>query len=108
MLGSFRLRDMAKRRHYIREWRKHRGLNQEQFAERIGVTQSFVSKVENGKQSPDLSFLEVTAEALRCTPADLIMRDPTAPEAIWDIWEQLQPVQRVQLIEIGKTLKKAG
>lgn len=99
---------MGKQRHFIKEWRKHRGLNQEQLAERMGVTQSFVSKIENGKQSPDLAFIEMAAEVLRCEPADLIMRDPTAPESIWSIWDQLKPEQRTQLVAIGEAIKKAS
>lgn len=99
---------MAKQRHYIKAWRKHRGLNQEQLAERIGVTQSFVSKIESGKQSPDLAFLEAASEALRCDIPDLIMRDPTAPGAIWSIWEQLDQSSRDQVVKIATTFKKAG
>lgn len=99
---------MGKQRHFIKEWRKHRGLNQEQLAERMGVTQSFVSKIENGKQSPDLAFIALAAEVLRCEPADLIMRDPTAPDAIWSIWEQLDAPARDQVVKIATTFKKAG
>jgi transcriptional regulator with XRE-family HTH domain len=95
-------------RHFIREWRKHRGLTQDQLSERIGIDKSYLSKIENGKKRYDQPFLEAAAEVLRCEPADLIMRDPTASESIWSIWEQLQPTQRSQLVEIANTLKKVG
>lgn len=95
-------------RHFIREWRKHRGLSQEQLAERIGMNRAYLSKIESGKRRYDQPFLEAAAEVLRCEPADLIMRDPSDPEGIWSIWEQLKPVERSQVVEIAKTIKRTG
>lgn len=99
---------MAKQRHFIREWRKFRGMTQEQLAERIGVTKSYVSKVEAGKRRYDQPFLEAASEVLRCEPADLLVRDPMDPEGLWSIWDQLAPVQRRQVVEIAKTLSRTG
>jgi transcriptional regulator with XRE-family HTH domain len=99
---------MAKQRHFIREWRKFRELTQEQLAERIGVTKSYVSKVEAGKRRYDQPFLEAAAEVLRCDVADLLVRDPSDPEGLWSIYEGLSPVQRRQVAEIAKTLKRTG
>lgn len=99
---------MARQPHYIKEWRKFRGMTQEQLAERIGITKSYVTKIEKGSRRYDQPFLEAAAEVLRCDPADLIMRDPTDPEGIWSIWDMLAPVERRQVVEIAKTLKKTG
>lgn len=99
---------MAKQRHFIKEWRKHRGLTQEQLAERIGMDKSYLSKIESGKRRYDQPFLEAAAEILRCEPADLIIRDPSDPDGIWSIWDQLKPVERQQVVEIAKTLKRTG
>jgi len=99
---------MVGQRHFIREWRKHRHLTQEQLAERIGVDRGYLSKIESGKRRYDQSFLEAAADALRCDPADLIVRDPTDPQGLWSIYDQLTPVQRVQLVAIGETLKKTA
>lgn len=100
---------MAKaQRHYIREWRKFRELTQEQLAERIGITKSYLSKIESGKKRYDQPFLEAAAVALRCEPADLIIRDPSDPDGIWSIWDQLRPLERAQVVEIAKTLKRTG
>lgn len=95
-------------RHYIREWRKHRGLTQLQLAERIGIDKGYVSKIENGKRRYDQPFLEAAAEVLRCEPADLIIRDPSDPDGIWAIWDQLKPVERSQVVEIAKTIRRTG
>lgn len=99
---------MAKQRHFIREWRKARGLTQLQLAERIGIDKSYLSKIENFKKRYDQPFLEAAAEVLRCEPADLIVRDPSDPEGIWSLWDTLTGPQRVQVVEIAKTLKRTG
>lgn len=85
---------------YLREWRKHRGLNQEQLADRIGVDRTIVSKIENGKLGYHQAFLEAAALALMCDPADLLVRDPSKPEGIWSVWESIPPVQRPQVLAV--------
>jgi transcriptional regulator with XRE-family HTH domain len=97
-----------KRGHFIKEWRKHRGLTQEQLAERIGIDRGYLAKIESGKRRYDQPFLEAAAEVLRCEPADLIIRDPSDPDGIWSIWDQLKPTQREQVVEIAKTIKRTG
>ncbi|RRN62792.1 helix-turn-helix domain-containing protein [Caulobacter sp. 602-1] len=99
---------------FIRAWRKHRGMNLEQAIERLELEVGYpysvaqLSRVERGETGYSQDVLEALAIIYRCEPADLIMRDPAAGDAIWSIWDQLQPVQRIQLVEIGQTLKKAG
>lgn len=99
---------MAKRGHFIKEWRKHRGLTQDQLADRIGMNRAYLSKIESGKRRYDQPFLEAAADVLRCEPADLIIRDPSDPDGIWSIWDQLKPVERSQVVEIARTLKRTG
>lgn len=106
----------AKRRGktFIRAWRKHRDLNLEQAVERLELEVGYpysvaqLSRVERGETGYSQDVLEALATIYRCEPADLIMRDPQGSEGIWSIWDQLQPVQRLQLVEIGQTLKKVG
>jgi DNA-binding XRE family transcriptional regulator len=100
--------EMRKQPHFIREWRKHRGLNQVQLAERIGCTQGQISKIESFKKPYDEELLELAAEILRCEPVDLLIRNPSEPEGIWSIWDQLNPVQRQQLVQMGKVLAQAS
>lgn len=95
-------------RHFIYEWRKHRELTQTQLAERIGITKSYLSKIETGKKRYDQPFLEAAAEVLRVAPADLLMRDPSDPDGLWSIYDQLQPVERKQLVEMAKVIKRAS
>lgn len=84
----------AKPPHFIRKWRKHRGLTLEQLAERIDMTHQNLGKIERFLVPYSQHLLERLAEELRTDPASLIMRDPSDPEGIWTIWETLTPPQR--------------
>lgn len=99
---------MSDKGHFIREWRLHRELTQEQMAERVGIDKSYLSKIENGKKRYDQPFLEAAAEVLRCTPADLIERDPSTSARIWEIYDKMSAAQQEQLVEIARTLAKAS
>ena len=57
----------------IRETREDRGWTQEELAERAGVTQGTISRIETGKvTSLDLAVFEKLAKALGVHPAALI------------------------------------
>jgi transcriptional regulator with XRE-family HTH domain len=96
---------MAAQRQYFKAWRKHRGLTQEQLAERIGIARSYLTKIERGDRRYDQPFLEAAADALRCSPADLLMRDPTDPEGLWSIYETLTPPERIRMVAVIKAMK---
>ena len=64
-------------------------------------------RIENGKVPYDQDFLEATAYALRCEPADLISRDPNAEGEIVDllaIVRDASPDQRKQIEAVVKAL----
>lgn len=63
-------------RNFIAQWRDFRGLSQDELADRMGTSGASVSRVESTKTPYSQDFLEVAAEVLDCTPADLISRDP--------------------------------
>lgn len=91
-------------RHFIREWRKHRGITQEQLAERIGTTKATISRIENGLQPYTQDFLDLCAEALMTEPGNLVVRNPRDPEGIWSLWDKAKPGERRQLVEVGKVI----
>lgn len=100
------------RRHYIREWRKFRGLTQEQLAGRIGMAASTISQLENDKQDYSQATLEALASALSCEPGDLLMRNPAVSDSLWSIEDQLQkadPAKRAEIISVVEVmLRRAG
>lgn len=96
------------RRTYIKQWREHRGLNQEQLAARLEMTQSQISQLESGRRGYTQQTLEAIADALQTDVASLLMRDPTDPDAIWSIWDNAKPGERQMIVDIAKTLTKTG
>ncbi len=57
---------------FIRDIRKEKGLTQEQFAEKLGVSQRSVSRWETGKTMPDYSLLPGICEVLEINVAELL------------------------------------
>lgn len=89
---------------FIRAWRKFRGLTLERLAERVEMTAGNLSQIERGETAYTQNTLEALAEALRCAPADLLMRDPRISDSPWSIWEALKPEKRRQAIKLLKAL----
>ena len=58
----------------VREWRKRRGLSQEELALETGMKRSYVSDVERGTRNPSVKALERLARALQVDPVELVKR----------------------------------
>lgn len=56
----------------VRRIRTERGMTQEQFAERSGFSQQYISDLERGRRNPTIVSLYELANALGATPVDLI------------------------------------
>jgi transcriptional regulator with XRE-family HTH domain len=103
-------------RTFIRQWRKHAGLSQDRLVERVrerieGFSKASLSRVETGKQPYSQPILEAISWALGCEPQDLLMRDPSAPDALWTIADQLRkadPEQRKAVLRVVEAMLKAG
>jgi transcriptional regulator with XRE-family HTH domain len=90
--------------HFIRAWRKHRDLTQEELAQRMGIGRSYLSKIETGERRYDQTILEAASAILDCTPAALIGRDPVAVDDIAVLWSNLTGAQRTQATAVLKAL----
>jgi len=55
--------------------RKRLGLTQEELAERIGIGQQSLSRMENGRIAPKFERLQVIADTLNCPVTDLFRED---------------------------------
>jgi len=56
----------------VRRKRKLCGLTQEQFAEKSGFSQQYLSSLENGRRNPSVITLYEIAVALDVQPGDLL------------------------------------
>lgn len=100
-----------KPRFFFKEWRKHRGYNQEELAEIVGVTASSISQLETGKQGFTDTTLIALAAALNCTPGDLLMRNPLDHDAPWSIWDTVKKApedRRKAIVAVVETMLKTG
>lgn len=98
-----------RRRLFIKQWREYRNkMTQETLGARVGVTQGMISQLETGTSDYTGELLEKIAYALRCEPADLLMRNPLDPEAPWSIWDTLPATERPRAVELLKALKRAS
>lgn len=103
-------------KHHIRAWRKHRGLTLERLAERIGVTHGAIAQLERGEVNYTQPMLEALADALSCTPADLVGRPPDKDfgpsvryERLLAILEGASPEEQRRIEDIAQVItRKAG
>jgi transcriptional regulator with XRE-family HTH domain len=98
----------TRQRIFLREWREHRGLTLKQLGEAIGKTHATLSRIETGELPYSQGILEAAADRLNTDVASLLMRDPTAPEPIWTIWELAKPGERRMIVDIARTIINTG
>ena len=67
-------------RHYLREWREHRGWSQRELAERVGIPKSVISRYETGDRRIHLGMLFRIMAALEVRPAQFFA-PPGEPSA---------------------------
>lgn len=89
---------------HIRAWRKFRNLTLERLADRLDMTASYLSMLERGERGYTQETIEMIAESLQTDVASLLMRDPTDSGAIWSIWDQAQPSERLQIEDVVRAL----
>ncbi len=95
------------RRTFLKQWREHVHLTQEQAAARIAelmgkpdFDRSLLSKVENAKSPYTQRLLEAAAEAYGCEVEDLLIRDPSDKNAIWSIHDNLKKATPEQVEQV--------
>ena len=62
--------------HFVKAWRRARGLTQADLADRIGRTEAQVSRIESGKSGLTEPVAEAIARVFDCTVADLYQPPP--------------------------------
>lgn len=87
---------------FLGAWRRHRGLTQQQLADRMGVSKAEVSRVETGERGYRQSFIEKAAKALQCTPAQIVGADPTETDGAWNIYEAVRRLPANRLPDVRR------
>ena len=85
--------------HFIREWRKVRGLNIPQLADKTGLTGSLISQIEVGRSRYSQKSLEKIAAALDCKPWHILGIDPT--DDSWEPFITARPNDDLEALDEG-------
>ncbi len=85
---------------FIAEKRKEKKLTQQQFAEKLGVSDRAISNWENGKNMPDISLLPIINKELDVTVNDLMSGEKV------DKKEYQEKFEENIIYTIDKTVKK--
>ena len=56
----------------IKQYRKNRRLTQKQLADKVGISRSYLSEIENGKWDIGLDLLIKISKVLKVAPSKLI------------------------------------
>jgi putative transcriptional regulator len=57
----------------IKEFRERKGINQAELARRLGISRSYLNKLENGKSDPSIRLAVRIAQALDTTLNDIFL-----------------------------------
>jgi len=84
----------------VRSLRKTAGMSQTDLAERTGVSQPYISQVENqAGLTLDIARMRMIARELKCTPADLLS-DEDNPDRLTD--EERELIARFRMAGRGQ------
>jgi len=104
-----RIRRHERSRLYLREWRQHVGLTQEQLAGRLDTYKGQISNYENGKRDVSSDTQQALADALGIDVPDLY-RPPERPSA--DALLRDEPIdfqdEVIGMIQAMKRLRRGG
>ena len=59
-------------KHPVRAWREHHQLTQEQLAQTVGISKSYLSQIESGKRKGTTDVMIVIANALELELDDIV------------------------------------
>lgn len=87
----------------IRHYRKLRGLTQVQLAERVGIEQPHMSRLENGDEGPPLALFRRVADALGVPLPDLLSLGRDQAELhLLEIFRRLPPDRKAGWLDMAR------
>lgn len=98
--------------HYIREWRKFKGLSLRQLTERLEyepgeelLSASQLNRVERGEQPYYPELLAALAHAFDCEPEDIIAINPLLKPELIDLMAVIRKLRTPQILQATQILK---
>lgn len=103
------------RKHFLQKWREHLVITQDRAVERLGWSQSKLSRIENLQIPLTTDDLFAAAEAYGVSAWELLNVDPTKEREVvdaMDLFPQANEEQRRQIADYARFVieqsKKAG
>ena len=91
---------------YLRAWREHRRMTQEELAAEVGTTGAVISLLEEGKRGLSAKWLRKLAPILNTTPGHLLDHNPgELPSDIFDIWSHIEERERPRALRVLETFR---
>ena len=95
----------------LKESRKFKGWKQIEMAEKVGISQTYLSQIETGAKKPSTTLIEKFCKVLG-VPIQMIfslgMDESDVPKEKRDLYAQLKPVMNGLVAQIMKpTVKKS-
>jgi transcriptional regulator with XRE-family HTH domain len=91
-------------RHFIREWRKHRGLTQAELARTIDIDRTHLNKVERGTRRCSAAVMGAIAAKLDCRPENLASGPPADSSEFAALYYSLTEEDRARALRVLKTV----
>lgn len=91
----------------MKEWREFRNITQEDAADRLGITRTFLSKIENIRAQYSQNLIEAAAELYNCTAFDLLRVNPAKSEPLSEIMNTVEgadPAQQARMLSVLKAM----
>jgi transcriptional regulator with XRE-family HTH domain len=89
---------------FIGAWREHRGLTQDELADRADTSTATISRLESGKVGYTKSMLENIALALQVEPWQLLGQRPDVAPGLMQKLQSAAPDQLKQIEAVADTL----
>jgi len=93
---------------FIRAWREHRKLSQDELAFEANVDKGNLSKLERGIYPYRQPILESIAKALKVSPGRLIESPPDESTPLWDAVDRAPPEVRRQIAAAAEAILNAS
>lgn len=89
---------------FLREWREHVEMTQEQLAEAAGLSVGSISAYELGSNAPSLDALQRLSEAMNVPKGMLLDINPHEDPAMWDAYLRASETQKREIGRIAGAL----
>jgi len=91
-------------KHFLAEWREFRDITQERAIERLGWSQSKLSRIENGKTPYSQDDLEAAAVAYDCSVVELLTVNPLKEGQVVDLMRLIRDRDEATVLAILRGL----